>query len=181
MTGRTNCIDRAGVILISCIWVEKRLIDLIILKQHPRLIKKCNQSNSKVKLPYTFIKERIKFWEKDFYLIKNDFIELFNPSKNWLNILEGIYDWRNIIGHSYISLYRDYLLYRPNGKKKKINRLIKNHIINKPKNPAKPFLLTLKLGDDNKYEKILKIIEDFDQIYLKNIAESLGINYEKIR
>ncbi len=113
MSPRTNCIDRAGQILILCIWIEKRLVDLIVLKTHPRLIVKVNNSSATVKLPYTFVKERTKLWEKDFAVIKDKFIELFNPRKSWKDNLEGIYDWRNIIGHSHISLYRDYILYRP--------------------------------------------------------------------
>ena len=178
---RNNCIHRAGQVLIFCIWVEKRLVDLIVLKEHPRIIKKFNQSSSSVKLPYTFVTERTKLWQKDFSVIKDKFIELFKPSISWKNNLEGICDWRNIISHSYISLYRDYILYRPNGKRKKINRLIKNHIVSRPSNTAKPIQMTLKLSDDTKYKRILKVIEEFDLVFLKNIAESLGVDYEKIR
>ena len=119
MTERTNCIDRAGQILIFCIWIEKRLIDLIVLKKHPRLIGKVNASSTSIKLPSTFVKERTKLWQKDFSYIKDEFIKLFNPPKDWRDNLEGIYDWRNLIGHSHVSLYRDYVLYRPSGKRKK--------------------------------------------------------------
>jgi len=181
MTERTNCIDRAGQILIFCIWIEKRLVDLIVLKKHPRLIKKLNESSATKNLPRTFVTERAKLWQKDFAEIKDIFIALFDPPNDWKNNLEGIYDWRNLIGHSHISLYRNYLLYRPSGKRKKINRLIKKHIVIRPPDAAKPFLMTLKLGDDNKYESVLKVIEEFDQKYLKYVAESMGVNYEKIR
>ena len=181
MTERTNCIDRAGQILIFCIWIEKRLVDLIVLKKHPRLIKKLNESSDIKNLPRTFVTERTKLWQKDFSVIKDMFIGLFNPPNDWKNNLEGIYDWRNLIGHSHISLYRNYLLYRPSGKRKKINRLVKNHIVSRPHDAAKPFLMTLKLGDDSKYESVRKVLEEFDQKYLKNVAESIGVNYEKIR
>ncbi|QQR84042.1 hypothetical protein IPJ72_02500 [Candidatus Peregrinibacteria bacterium] len=181
MTNRTNCIDRAGQILIFCIWIEKRLVDLIVLKKHPRLIKKVNESSAKINLPRTFVVERAKLWQKDFSVIKDMFINLFDPPNDWRNNLEGIYDWRNIIGHSHISLYRGYLLYRPSGKRRKINRLTKNHIVSRPPDAAKPFLMTLKLSDDKKYESVLAVLEEFDQKYLKFVANSLGINYEKIR
>lgn len=178
---RTNCIDRAGQILIFCIWIEKRLVDLIVLKNRPRLIAKVNNSSSTVKLPYTFVQERTKLWERDFAVIKDKFIEVFNPPKSWKDNLEGIYDWRNLIGHSHISLYRDYILYRPSGKRRKKNRLIKNHITDRKKNASRPLQLTIKFSNDEKYFSMLRVIEEFDQVYLKSVADNLGLNYEKIR
>lgn len=181
MADRTNCIDRAGQILIFCIWIEKRLIDLIVLKRHPRLIKKVNDSSAQIKLPSTFVKERTMLWQEDFRVVKDEFIKLFDPPKDWKDNLIGIYDWRNLISHSHISLYRDYLLYRPSGNRKKVTHLIKHHITNRPLGAAKPFVMLLRLGDDSKYESVLKVIEEFDQKYLKSVAASMGVNYEKIR
>lgn len=173
MIEQTSCIERAGQILIFCIWIEKRLVDLIVLKNHPRLIQKINQSSLTNKLPRTFAVERAKLWKKDFSVIKDMYIQIFEPSVTWENNLEGICDWRNIIGHSHVSIYRSYLSYSPNGKRKKINRLRKNHALVKKPNQFKPLLLTLKLGDDEKYRKVLAVIEEFDQVYLKSVAESL--------
>lgn len=181
MNNRSNCIDRAWQILIFCIRIEKRLIDLLILKKHPRLIQKVNQSSAVKRLPYTFVVERTKLWKEDFSIIKSIFIQEFKPHISRLNNLEWIYDWRNMISHAHISLYRDYILYRPSWKRKKVNRLIKNHIVHRPDNAAKPFLMLLRLGDDKKYEEVLSLIHEFDQIYLKSIAENMGLNYEKIR
>lgn len=181
MSTRTNCIDRAGQILIFCIWIEKRLVDLIVLKDHPRLIKRVNESSATVKLPRTFVQERTKLWEKDFAVVKDKFIELFNPRKSWRDNLEGIYDWRNIIGHSHISLYREYILYRPSGKRKKKNRLVRHHITERKENAAKPLQMTIRFSNDEKYSSMIRVIEEFDQVYLRSIANSLGLNYEKIR
>jgi hypothetical protein len=178
---RSNCIDRAGQMLITCIWLEKRLIDLIILKDRPILIKKVNRSSSKIQLPTTFCKERAKLWKEDFSIIKKIFIEKFNPSRLWLENLNGIYDRRNMISHSYISLHRDYLLYRPSGRKSKIYRLIKEHEMKEIINPAKPTIFAMHLSDDKKFNQAIKVLEEFDQVYLKSIAENMGLNYEKIR
>ncbi len=181
MDNRSQCIDRAGQILIFCIWIEKKLVDLIVLKKHPRLINKVNLSSKENKLPRTFVIERAKLRKKDFSKIKDIFIKEFSPHSSRKNNLEGIYDWRNIISHSHISLYRDYILYRPNWTRKKVNRLIKDHIIHRPDDPSKPFLMLLRLGDDKKYEEVLSVILEFDKTYLKSVAESMGLNYEKIR
>ncbi len=38
-----------------------------------------------------------------------------------------------------------------------------------------------KKPDDKKYEEVLSVILEFDKTYLKSVAESMGLNYEKIR
>jgi hypothetical protein len=180
---RTNCIDRAGQILIFCIWIEKRLVDLLILKKHPRLIKKVNTETEQA-FPYTFNKDRSLYWEKSSFLVLNQFIKEFNPKKDWKENLENIFVWRDIIAHSYISLYKPYLLYRPDTKKKgkKPHELKKILLPTKTnKKSSRKFTLLLMLSDDDKFNQMVRAIEEIDQVYLRYEAVKLGINYEILR
>lgn len=179
---RTNCIDRAGQILIFCIWIEKRLVDLLILKKHPRLIKSVNLKQT---IPRTMVKDRFMYWEKSSFPILNEFIKEFQPKKDWKENLESIFIWRDMIAHSYISLYKPYLLYRPctkiKGKKPHELRKKLSPIKNSNEKPPIKFTLLLRLSNEEKFNNIIKVIEEIDQVYLKCEAEKLGINYEKIR
>ena len=177
---RTNCLERAGHILMLCIWLENRLIDLLILKRHPRIIKKLNASSSKTKLPWTLIQKRLKYWKKDFFDIKEEFIDTFTPKEDWKANLEGIYHWRNMLSHCYISLHREYLLFRPKTRKK-MYTMIKDLSIKKRESRSNPIILKLHLTRNSLYQAMLKVFEEFDSVYLKWEAERLGIDYEKIR
>jgi hypothetical protein len=178
---RTNCIDRAGEILIFTIWVEKRLVDLLILKKHPILIKKVNNSS---KLPRTMVDERFKYWEKSFWLILDEYIKEFKPKNDWIESLRGVAYWRDIIGHGHVSLYRSYLLYRPNttrkGKSVKELRSALGSSKTKGKS-ARKFTLKIDFSNNLKYENMKKVIIEIDEVLLKYEANKLGLNYEKIR
>ncbi len=179
---RTNCIDRAGQILIFCIWAEKRLVDLLILKKHPRLIKLLN---TKETIPYTMVKSRFVYWKKSAGDVLKEFINEFQPKQDWKENLEGIFIWRDMIAHGYISLYKPYLLYRPDTKRtgKKPYELRKKLgiIKNISEKPAMKFTPLLRLSDDEIFNKMIKVVEEIDQVYFKYEADKLGINYEKIR
>lgn len=178
---RTNCIDRAGEILIYTIWIEKRLVDLLILKKHPTLIKKINNSSV---IPRTMVDERWKYWEKSFWIILNDYIKEFNPKNDWMENLKGVAYWRDIIGHGYISLYKSYLLYRPDTKKKGKRVKDLRDALKPPKTvgeSSRKFTLKIDFSNDLKYEAMKQVIIEIDEVYLKYEAEKIGINYEKIR
>jgi len=177
----SSCLYRAGQILILCIWIEKRLVDLIILKDHPRLVKKVNDSN---KIPFTMVECRWKYWKKSFNPIFNEFVEKFETKKSWKDNIEGIMYWRDIISHGHTSLYRDYLLYRPDTSRKG-KRCCNLRKVLVPKIPvekkSRKFTLLLRLADDSLFNSCIRIIEEIDSVYLKYEADKLGLNYEKIR
>jgi len=131
------------------------------------------------------VKSRFIYWEKSSFPILNEFMKEFQPKKDWKENLENIFIWRDIIAHSYISLYKPYLLYRPNTKimGKKPHELRKKLGLTKKINKkySNKFTLLLRLSDEEKFINMIKVIEEIDKIYLKYEAEKIGINYEKIR
>lgn len=185
MAKRSNCLERAGHVLILTIWVEKRLIDFIVLKKHPRLIKKVNNSSSKVPLPHTFVKERTKLWEDNFPKILKDFLQVYEVSDSFKNNLEAVSNWRDIIGHCYVSLYREYILYRPSSKrrdhKKRLGKFKKLYSLDKKVDAARPFQITMRLSDDKKYNRVLNVLNELDDVLFSNLAKNIGLDYEKIR
>lgn len=178
MDERTNCLERAGHVLILCLWIEKRLVDLILLKNNPQYIDLINKSDF---FPESYTKLRKDLWEKDFKEIKEVFIRSFVPSKDWVDRLEWIYHSRNLIGHGQVSLYREYLLYRPDTNRNPIEKLFKIFEIENRENGVGSGVILLRLSDDKIYAKILDVLTEFDEKYLRYEAEKLRINYEKIR
>jgi len=174
---KTTCIDRAGAILIRCLWVEKRLVDLICLKQFPEFIEVINGNKN---FPSEYVHKRLEWWKKDFREIKDTFIKLFDPKQCWRDNLEGLYYWRNIIGHGHISLYRDYLLYSAADR---VNVDAMYQVLEPVKNDdaMRPSVLLLNLADDKIYKRMQDVIVEFDEKYLSYEAKCLGIVYEKIR
>ncbi len=41
--------------------------------------------------------------------------------------------------------------------------------------------MSIRFSNDDKYSSMIRVIEEFDQVYLKSVADILGLNYEKIR
>lgn len=180
MDNRTNCLERAGHILILCLWVEKRLADLILLKENPKYIQLINASD---KFPSDYTELRLKEWEKSFWDIQKKFIELFSPSQDWLKRIEWINATRDAIAHGQVSLYRDYLLYRPAEDRKGKDRLTLSSVFeSEPKRDAHHTTVFLvRFSDDSIYSKMVDAITEMDEKYLKHEATQLGLNYEKIR
>jgi len=180
---RTNCLERAGQIFITCIWIEKRLVDLIVLKKHPRLIQKVNGDSGL--LPRTFVDERMRWWQKDFKDVKEEFISLFQPNKDWRGHLEAFYEYRNILGHGHVSLYRDFVLYRPGPAGKGLRRKIygQKRVLEPTRVPGKRrnHVALLRLSDDVVFKRLSDSLTEFDEKYLAYEAKKLGLNYEKIR
>lgn len=173
---RTNCIERAGHVLILCIWVEKRLADLCILKDHPDLVRQINFSTD---LPEEFVELRSHYWKKNLKQIKEEFLLKFKPKKCWTDNIEGVYYWRNSIGHGHISLYRDYLLHVPDREVERTLKILEPKVKKEPL--AVPTTLLIRFSDDEVYKKMLAVLEELDTKYLKCEAQALGLNYEKIR
>jgi hypothetical protein len=181
MIEQTNCLDRAGQILIRSIWVEKRLVDFIILHKYPKLVPEFVRTRSWSKF---LANERLKYWEKSFGKILEEFISIFEPNKSWVDNLEGVYYWRDIIGHSHISLYRPYILYKPDEKRPgKSRKNIEEKFA--PRGAADSeqnfFVVQIDMSDDELFLKMLKIFHEIDAVYFAYIAKIMCFDYEIIR
>ncbi len=130
------------------------------------------------------VDERFKYWEKSFWLILDEYIKEFKPKNDWIENLKGVAYWRDIIGHGHVSLYRSYLLYRPDIRRKgKSVKELRSALkpLKTTEKSARKFTLKIDFSNDFKYENMKKVIIEIDEIYFKYEASKLGLNYEKIR
>jgi hypothetical protein len=77
-------------------------------------------------IPNAFNEIRIKYWEKQFFNVKEEFKLAFKDdlTQQDKQDLEEIYNIRNMIAHAHISIGRNYMLFRPNGGPQKEKYLI---------------------------------------------------------
>jgi len=177
MSGRTNCIERAGHILILINWIQGRLVDFIIFKKHPRALSHFIKNNSSPKLG----RERRKYWQKSFAAIRGEFASLFpNLPSNWLPLLDDLNNKRDMIAHGHISLYRDYVLYQPDMGRKDIHKKLKGIRRAIDGRVTKMTCFRLRFDDKN-YQAMIKGILEFDEKLFPALSKDIGINYEKIR
>lgn len=172
---------RAGRYFIFSIWIQSQLSDLIILSRHPRIIKKFIDNPQKI--PLILRNERMKFWQKDFGEVKKVFEQEFRKdlSSQAKTDLSTIYYIRNAIGHSYVSLSRNYLMYKPSSRKK-ANDFKKAMNVIKPNDVvARPIIYKLDFSNDEIYFHNFEAIKRLDEIHLKNIANKIRIPHSRIR
>lgn len=170
---------RGGDILIHCQWIEKIMVDLIILKKHPRIHKKFNKP-----IPYTIprimIQERLKLWKKDFWEIKEEYYKLFSPNNQIKNKIEFINITRNILSHCNVKLGQKYFLYKPLNRKK-LRDAGKVFDLRKIPDQSKPVVLKIDYSKEENYFHDFNVIQSLDQNYFLIEANKLKIIYSHIR
>jgi hypothetical protein len=170
---------RGGDVLIHCIWIEKLMVDLIILKKHPKIINKFNQPLP-YKIPRTMVLERAKYWKHDFWKIKEEFIKLFNPPKEWIKKLDHINVLRNILSHSNVKLGQKLFFYRPKNRSK-LREAGLVFDIRKTPNQSNPIILKIDYSNEVNYFHDFGVIQSLDQEYFSNEAKKLNIVYSHMR
>lgn len=170
---------RGGDVLIHCQWIEKIMVDLIILKRHPRIIKRFNQPLPYI-VPRVMVLARLNFWKKDFWEIKDEFFKLFNPDDDVRKKIELINVIRNVLSHSNIKLAQKYFLYRPKNRKK-LSEAEKVFDLSKKPDQSKPVVLKIDYSQEENYFRDFGIIQSLDQEYFSSEANKLGIIYNHIR
>ena len=170
-------IAAAGEFFMYSLWVQSQMSDLIILHSKPELIEGFVSNPSKI--PKAMHQIRVKYWEKQFYSVKKEFIKLFADelSKQEINNLNVIYYLRNAIAHSHVSFGRDYFLYRPH----KEDAVKKGLHLKKVKDQSDPMLVKLDFTDDQSYFRYFNIFKSFDEGVLNRIANKVGIPHSRIR
>lgn len=164
---------------MNCFWVEKMMVDLLILKKHKRVIKKFNTPRP-AKIPKVMLLERAEYWKKDFKEILENYTSEFDPiEEKALNHLRHAFFTRNMLSHCNVKMGQKYFLYRPANKNKLKNFFT---ILKRKKlNQSKPLFLKIDLSEEYKYLEQFKIFEYLDRIYFKKEAETLGIKYSHLR
>lgn len=177
MTGRTDCLERAGHIQILINWIQGRLVDFIIFKKHPKALDHFRRGNTSP----TLGKNRKIYWQKTFPAIRKEFKKLFpNLPTNWHPLLEDLNNKRDMIAHGHLSLYREYILYQPDLERHDIKsklKSIRKSLIGK-KTKGNFFRLRF---DDKNYQKMLDGILEFDEKLFPALAREMAFNYEYIR
>jgi hypothetical protein len=173
-------IERAGQFFMRCLWLQGQMVDLLILRNFPELVPKFVADPTKI--PSVMVEKRAESWEKDFVRVKKDFEDQFRDQMipQHIEDLEIVFHLRNIIGHSHVSIGRDYLLYRPSSSKKE-QAVMAALGLQAKKNQATPTMMSLHFHDDARYMHDYKRITRLDEECFKAIAESLGVPHEQIR
>ncbi len=99
--------QRAGEVLITCIWLEKRLIDLILLRDNPNL--KDDFNNGTISIDHAALRLE---WHKhtfsnviDKYLAK--FPEVKDTDERHVGNLYFLNEVRDLISHCDMSYHRE--------------------------------------------------------------------------
>lgn len=126
---------------------------------------------------------RFRFEFKDFGYIKKEFLNRFRNdlSEQCKKDIDTVYGIRNAIGHSYVSLARNYFLYRP-GSRKKLNEYKK--AFNRgtsSEDAAKPIVYKFDFSNDEIYLPNFAAIQRLDEVSLNQIAINLGVTHSRIR
>ena len=172
---------RGGEYFILSIWIQSQMADLIVFHDHPRIIKRFIAQPETI--PKTLRDERMKYWQKDFGFIKKEFLKRFGDilSEQCQNDLNVIYGIRNAIGHSYVSLARNYFLYRPSSKRK-LNEFKKSFNVQNPDSDAsKPRVFKFDFSNDKIYLHNFAAIQRMDEVHLKSLATNMNISHSRIR
>ena len=172
---------RAGEIFMYSVWLQGQMSDLTILKNNPSFVE--DFVNNSEKVPDEFHKERVKYWEKQFFQVKEDFRNTFSTllTESENQDLEKIFHTRNMIAHAHISFGRDYMLFRPSGGAQKEKKIFDALQLKTVENQSDPMMVTIEFWRDEIYLKIINTMKRFDEICLEKISNSINIPHGRIR
>jgi hypothetical protein len=168
--------QRAGEVLIKCIWIEKRLIDLILLKHNQSLKDEFNMGT----ISPMHRNLRLE-WHKntfsyviDFFL--SEFPEIKDKDERHIENILFLNEIRDLIAHCDISYHRDTLLFVS----KNANRLTKMDNITFPNNSGHDDgTRGLNLVDEKTFSIIASVICDWEKI-IESYANFFGIYSKRI-
>lgn len=128
-------------------------------------------------------KERVKYWEKQFYSVKEEFKEVFSGllSEAEITDLESVYHIRNAIAHAHVSLGRDYLLFRPARGERQEEEIKKMLALTPVEDPSDPMMLKLSFYNDEKYLYNFSQLKRLDEFCFSRLAKHIGIPHSRIR
>lgn len=172
---------RAGEIFMYSVWLQGQMSDLTILKNNPGFVEVF--VNNPEKVPDAFHKERIKYWEKQFFPVKEDFKTAFSGllTESEKQDLEEIFHVRNMIAHAHISFGRDYMLFRPSANAQKEKRIFDALQLKTVEDQSDPMIIKIEFWRDEIYLNIFNTMKRFDEICLERISKSINVPHGRIR
>lgn len=174
-------IQRAGEIFMYSVWLQGQMSDLIILKKHQEFID--DFVNNPLRIPKLMHQQRVKYWEKQFHAVKEEFKQVFSGMlhEDELNDLESVYHIRNAIAHSHISLGRDYMLFRPARGARQEQEIKETFGLVPIEDQSEPMILKLNLLVDDRYLLNFNQIKRLDEVCFERLSNSIGIPHSRIR
>jgi hypothetical protein len=170
----------AGLIFMFSVWLQGQMADLTILKKNPALISDFVANPARV--PDAFHEIRVRYWEKQFGDVKNEFVDCFAAelTNQDCKELEELFYVRNMIGHAHVSFGRDYLLYRPAGSR--IERAVIEALKPDPvEDQADPIVFKLDFQKDDLFGRLSDQIGRLDQVCFARLATKMGVPHGRIR
>ena len=125
---------------------------------------------------------RAKYWEKDFSQIKTEFLSAFAStlSGNEVDDIEHVYHLRNMIGHAHVSIARNYMLFRPGGKKRE--QAVVDAFKPEPiTDQSDSLMFKLEFWKPDKFKAFSDLMERVDQQCFDRVAADLGVPHGRIR
>ena len=171
----------AGIVFMFIAWLQSQMSDLIIFHKQPELIEDFVANPERV--PSAFHQIRVTYWEKMFGAVKKEFKETFSSLLTDVekNELEQLYHFRNMLAHAHISVGRDYMLYKPARGAQHEQKLIQDLNLQSVENQSDPMVLKIELWKEDNFLYASQLIEKFERITLKKIADSLNVPPSRIR
>ncbi|WP_276366148.1 hypothetical protein [Chryseolinea sp. H1M3-3] len=169
--------QRAGEILIRSIWLEKRLIDLILLKNNPEFEKDFNTGTISPK----HASLRLDWHKNTFAFIIDKFLpefpEVEKKDKQHVENLYALNEIRDFISHADFSYHRENILFVT----KSVSRLAKFDALTFPtKAGDDDGTRVLNLNNEKNFEQICAILDDWEKI-IEAIASSYGVEPNKLK
>jgi len=174
-------IQRAGELFIYSVWLQGQMSDLILLKKNSEYID--DFVNNPSRIPEPMHKQRVKYWEKQFHTVKEEFKQVFSDvlREEELKDLEYVYHIRNAIAHSHVSLGRDYMLFRPARGARQEQEIKEALDLTSIEDEAFPMTLKLTFYDDRRYLHDFSRIKRLDEVCFERLSSSIGIPHSRIR
>lgn len=168
--------QRAGEVLIKCIWIEKRLIDLILLKHYPNLKDEFNEGS----ISPMHGELRLEWHKNTFSYVIDKFLpefpEIKEKDERHIENILFLNEIRDLISHCDISYNRENLLFVA----KNVKRLEKMDNITFPNHSGHDDgTRCLNLNDEKTYSAIASIISDWEKI-IESYANYFGVDSQKI-
>jgi hypothetical protein len=170
----------AGLIFIFTVWLQGQMSDLILLKNNPDLVADFEASPEKI--PASYQKLRVSYWEQQFGDVKKEFVKAFSGQleEQDLKDIEQIYHFRNMIGHAHVSVGRDYMLYRP-GTSRKEPEVLAAFDPEPVADQSDPVLIKLSFWRPEVFKSLSDQIERLDQVCFARLAKTLRVSHGRIR
>lgn len=139
--------------------------------------------NNPNRVPPEFHRIRVSYWEKQFGSVKNEFKGSFSDAftDEEKRDIEELYHLRNMIAHAHVSVGRDYMLYRPFGGVRREQKLIDDLQLKHVDDQSDPMVLKIELWREDRFKYANDLIERFEQVTLRKVADSIGVPHSRIR